>query len=170
MRKTERFYQKNDIFVMKQQSFTLKNIGVIRTPFQHTGEAPKQGVFEPESEGRVELFEDYREGLKDLEKFSHAILIFYFHKMEETKLTGIPPMDTEEHGIFAIRGPQRPNHLGLTNVRIKEIRGTQIFVAGVDMLDNTPLLDIKPYIRELDSREDSNSGWIKDLMGRDGQK
>ncbi|MGM0530775.1 MAG: tRNA (N6-threonylcarbamoyladenosine(37)-N6)-methyltransferase TrmO [Bacteroidota bacterium] len=155
---------------MEQKNFILANIGIIRTPFQHTNEAPKQGVFEPESEGRIELFEDYREGLKDLDQFSHAILIFYFHKIEEMKLTGTPPMDTEERGIFAIRGPQRPNHLGLTIVRIKEIQGTQILVTGVDMLDKTPLLDIKPYIRELDSWCDASSGWVKGFMGEDGQE
>lgn len=155
---------------MKQEEFILKNIGIIRTPFQNKNEAPKQGAFDPESEGTIELFEDYKEGLKDLEKFSHAILIFYFHEINEIKLTGIPPMDTEERGIFAIRGPQRPNHLGLTIVRIKEIKGTQIFVTGVDMLDKTPLLDIKPYIMELDSRNDAGSGWVKDLMGGNGQE
>jgi tRNA-Thr(GGU) m(6)t(6)A37 methyltransferase TsaA len=153
---------------MKQETFILKNIGIIRTPFKNKSEAPKQGTFEPESEGKIELFEAYREGLKDLEKFSHAILIFYFHKVEEMKLTGIPPMDNEERGIFAIRGPQRPNHLGLTVVRIKEIKGTEIFIKGVDMLDKTPLLDIKPYIRDLDSREDAGAGWIKDFMGGNG--
>ncbi|MFP4621201.1 MAG: tRNA (N6-threonylcarbamoyladenosine(37)-N6)-methyltransferase TrmO [Bacteroidales bacterium] len=155
---------------MKQETFIVKNIGIIRTPYRDKDEAPRQGTFEPESEGRVEVFEDYQPGLKDLEKFSHAILIFYFHRMDEMKLTGIPPMDTEERGIFAIRGPQRPNHLGLTIVRIKEIKGNQIFVRGVDMLDKTPLLDIKPYIKELDGREDAGSGWVKDIMGGDGSE
>mgnify|MGYP006304136429 CR=1 FL=1 len=155
---------------MKQETFTLKNIGIIRTPFKEKIEAPRQGTFQPESEGRIELFEDYREGLKDLEKFSHAILIFYFHKVEEMKLTGTPPMDNEERGIFAIRGPQRPNHLGLTIVNIKEIRGNQIFIEGVDMLDKTPLLDIKPYIQDLDSHRDASSGWIKGMMGGNGSE
>ena len=155
---------------MRQETFILKNIGLIRTPFKEKSDAPRQGTFEPESEGRIELFDEYKEGLKDLEKFSHAILIFYFHKVEEMKLKGTPPMDKEERGIFAIRGPQRPNHLGLTIVKINEIKGTQIFIQGVDMLDKTPLLDIKPYIKDLDSREDAGSGWIKDMMGGNGSE
>lgn len=155
---------------MKQEKFVLENIGVIRTPFKQKSDAPRQGTFDPKSEGRIELFEDYKKGLKDLEKFSHAILIFYFHKIEEMRLTGTPPMDNEERGIFAIRGPQRPNHLGLTIVKIKEIKGTRIFIQGVDMLDKTPLLDIKPYIKDLDSREDAGSGWVKDIMGGNGSE
>lgn len=147
-----------------QENIVMENIGIIRTPFQDSGEAPKQGVFAPESEGTIELLEDYEEGLKDLEKFSHAILIFYFHKVREVGLTGRPPMDNKERGIFAIRGPHRPNHIGMTIVRIRKIKGFQVLVSGVDMLDKTPLLDIKPYIRELDCREDADSGWAKDFF------
>jgi formylmethanofuran dehydrogenase subunit E len=147
-----------------QENFQLKNIGIIRTPFRDRREAPKQGTDHPDSEGRIELFDEYRQGLKDLDTFSHAILIFYFHEVQNEGLTGIPPMDNKERGIFAIRGPHRPNHLGLTIVKIKEINGSEILISGVDMLDKTPLLDIKPYIKELDCREDADSGWTKEYL------
>lgn len=148
---------------MKEETIRLKSIGIIRTPFRNSGEAPKQGIFAPDSEGIIELFEAYKEGLKDLERFSHAILVFYFHEIMEERLTGTPPMDTRERGVFSIRSPFRPNHIGLTVVRIQKVEDVRVIVSGVDMLDQTPLLDIKPHIRDLDNRDDSGPGWLKDI-------
>ncbi len=100
-------------------------------------------------------------GLKDLDGFSHAILIYHFHKSESEKLVGKPYLENEEHGIFAIRSPHRPNHIGLSVVRIMRIEANRLYFSEVDILDGTPLLDIKPYVRQFDSRDDAVSGWIE---------
>ena len=136
-----------------EQNIQMKPIGIVRTPYKTREMAPKQGAHKPDQEGTIELFEAYKAGLKDLETFSHAIVLFYFHGM-----------DGKERGIYATRGPQRPNHIGLTIVQIKQITEAHLLVSGVDMLDGTPILDIKPYIREIDCREDADSGWAKEFL------
>ena len=138
-----------------KQTFNLKPIGIIYTSYYEQNDAPRQGTLKPNQEGTIEIFEDYQKGLKDLNRFSHLILIFYFHKSTRENLTATPPNEMKERGIFATRGPHRPNHLGITVVKIKEIRKNQLLVEGVDMLNETPLLDIKPYVKELDCRENA---------------
>ena len=128
----------------------LQTIGTIYTPYRDTGEIPRQGVLEPKTEGRVLLKEAYRQGLDGLDQFTHAVLIFYFHHSGEARLEGIPPGADKPRGVFAIRGPHRPNHLGLSVVAIRELREEGFTFTGVDMLDETPLLDIKPYVKILD--------------------
>jgi len=142
------------------QTIELKPIGIIRTPYQEKKDIPIQGIFKDDIEGYIELDEHYRTGLKDLDGFSHAILIYYFHLSPAEHLEGVPYLEDEPHGIFAIRSPHRPNHLGLSVVRIKAIKGNQIHFTEADMLDGTPLLDIKPYIKYFDCREDVISGWV----------
>jgi len=136
------------------QTFKLKPIGTIYTPYHDLDDTPRQGIYAADREGIIKIFEAYKEGLKDLKRFSQVILIFYFHKNNEERLTATPPKDYKERGVYSTRAPHRPNHLGLTIVKIKEIRKNQLIVEGVDMLNGTPLLDIKPYIKELDSRND----------------
>lgn len=122
----------------------LKPIGIIHTLYQESKDIPIQWTFKPEGEGWVELDEQYARGLKDLDGFSHALLIYYFHQTREEHLEGMPYPEDMAHGIFAIRSPHRPNHPGLSVVKIKEIKGNIIFFTEADMLDGTPLLDIKP--------------------------
>lgn len=122
---------------------------------------PIQGIFKPEVEAWLELDEKYVPGLKDLDGFSHAILIYYFHKTDKTHLQGQPYLEDETHGIFAIRSPHRPNHLGFTIVKILRIENNRLYFSDVDMLDNTPLLDIKPYNPHFDHRENVKIGWIE---------
>jgi len=138
----------------------LTPIGIIHTPYETTNEMPIQGTFEKDVEGWVELDEKYMSGLKDLDGFSHAILIYYFHLSDEAKLEGKPYLEDIKHGIFAIRSPNRPNHLGLSVVKIKEIKGNKLYFTEVDMLEGTPLLDIKPYVKYFDCREHAISGWL----------
>ena len=137
----------------------IQSIGVIHSPYKDTVAIPRQGVLEPEREGRVELLDQYKEGLEGLERFTHAVLIFYFHQAGEEKLKGTPPGTDEARGVFAIRGPHRPNRLGLSVVRIRRMTENGFVFSGVDMLDGTPLLDIKPYVRMLDDQVSSGTGF-----------
>lgn len=138
----------------------LTPIGIIHTPYKEPKSIPIQGVFKAHVEGFVELEEKYVPGLKSLEGFSHAILIYYFHRSDHECLQGTPYLEDEKHGIFAIRSPHRPNHLGFSIVKIKNITGNTMSFTEVDMLDGTPLLDIKPYTKYFDCREHVVSGWL----------
>ena len=109
------------------------------------------------------------DGLKDSAAFSHAILLYYFHQSHSEKAVGRPFLENEEHGIFAIRSPHRPNHIGLSVVRIKSVEGNRLHFTQVDILDGTPLLDIKPYVKQFDSRENAVCGWI-DKHFENGQR
>lgn len=129
---------------------TIEPIGVIHSPYQDTEEIPRQGVLKPQAEGRVEVDTPYREGLEGLDQFSHAVLIFYFHESTSEKLRGTPPGADKSRGVFAIRGPHRPNHLGLSVVEILRLTEDGFVFSGVDMLDGTPLVDIKPHVGGLD--------------------
>lgn len=142
-------------------AIAMQPIGVIRSSYREAKETPIQGVFSGNAEAHVELKPEYAVGLKDLDGFSHAILIYHFHKSESEKLVGKPYLENEEHGIFAIRSPHRPNHIGLSVVRIMRIEANRLYFSEVDILDGTPLLDIKPYVRQFDSRDDAVSGWIE---------
>ena len=139
----------------------LTPIGVIRTPYIEPKDIPIQGRFKDDVEGWLELREEYVPGLKDLEGFSHLILLYHFHRSERQEIEGLPYLEEESHGIFAIRSPHRPNHLGLSIVRIQRIEGNRIYFTEVDMLDGTPLLDIKPYVPEFDRQTDIRTGWLE---------
>jgi len=139
---------------------TYRAIGVIHTPFREQADTPIQGTFS-DAEGTVEVFPEFAAGLKDIEGFSYLFLIYHFHKAEGYSLTAKPFLDgSEVRGVFAIRHFRRPNPVGLSIVELKQVRGNVLEVAGIDVLDGTPLLDIKPYIRQFDCREDARSGWV----------
>ncbi|MBD3289598.1 tRNA (N6-threonylcarbamoyladenosine(37)-N6)-methyltransferase TrmO [candidate division KSB1 bacterium] len=138
----------------------LKPIGIIHTPYHETKDIPIQGKFRAEGEGYAELDEKYIDGLIHLDDFSHAFLIYHFHRSDKEHIQGKPFLEDETHGIFAIRSPHRPNHLGISIVRIIRIEKNRIYFAEADMLDGTPVLDIKPYIKHFDCREDVVSGWV----------
>jgi tRNA-Thr(GGU) m(6)t(6)A37 methyltransferase TsaA len=139
----------------------LKPIGIIHTPYKEPKGMPIQGKFKKGIKGKIEIFPQYKQGLKDIEGFSHLILIYYFDRSKEEKLLGKPFLGDKEHGIFAIRSPHRPNHLGVSIVKLEKVKGNIIIFSEVDMLDNTPLLDIKPYVQYFDSRKCVKSGWIR---------
>jgi len=146
---------------------TIKPIGIIRTPYTEPEGMPIQGRFKDDVTGRAELLPEYREGLKDLDGFSHVILIYHFNRAKKTKLVGRPFLEDEEHGIFAIRGPSRPNHIGFSIVRLVRVEEGTLIFSEVDILDETPLIDIKPYISHFDARVDARNGWV-DKHFRDG--
>lgn len=122
---------------------------------------PIQGKFKSGVKGWVELKKEYIGGLKDLGDFSHAIIIYYFHKSEKIEIQGKPFLKDDKHGIFAIRSPHRPNHIGLSIVKIENIEDNKLYFSEVDVLDETPVLDIKPYVRHFDARDNSVSGWLE---------
>lgn len=143
------------------ETFTVKPIGLIRTPYAEDTAAPPQRTLRPDVPGTVEVFDDYAPGLRDLEGFSHLMLLYYFHRAAGEELLVRPYLDDARHGVFATRHPRRPNHLGVTTVRLVERRGNVLAVTGVDMLDGTPLLDVKPYVPEFDLvRGAVRCGWL----------
>jgi len=136
-------------------------IGTIKTPFSDLTGMPIQPAGATGICGTVHLFEQYRPGLKDLEGFSHIVLLYLFHRSEGYKLEVIPYLDTEPRGLFATRAPKRPNPIGLSVVQLDRIEDDVVHVQNVDMLDGTPLLDIKPYVPEFDSQTDIRTGWLE---------
>jgi tRNA-Thr(GGU) m(6)t(6)A37 methyltransferase TsaA len=139
---------------------TVQPIGVIHSPYKDTKGIPIQGTFDDKVEAWIELRDGYAGGLKDLDGFSHAVLIYYFHRSHREEIEGRPFLEQEKHGIFAIRSPHRPNHIGLSVVKIKSIQDNRMHFTEVDVLDGTPLLDIKPYVKYFDSRDNVISGWL----------
>ena len=135
-------------------------IGVIHSPYKQDKDIPIQGIFKGGVEAWIELKDKYVGGLKDLDKFSHAIILYYFHKSQREEIQGRPFLEQDKHGIFAIRSPHRPNHIGLSIVKIKRIEANKIYFSQVDMLDGTPVLDIKPYVKYFDSRNNVKCGWL----------
>ena len=111
--------------------------------------------------GSVRIFSKYAEGLRDIEGFSHLFLIYAFHHCTSYQLTVTPFLDTISRGVFATRAPRRPNAIGLSTVRLIETKGTTLVIEDVDILDGTPLLDLKPYVPAFDSYPDASSGWLE---------
>jgi tRNA-Thr(GGU) m(6)t(6)A37 methyltransferase TsaA len=138
-----------------------KPIGVIHSPFKEPQGTPIQPAGGKGIEGMVEVFPEYAEGLKDVEGFSHIILIYHFHLSKEPLLKVKPYMDNEAHGVFAMRGPSRPNPIGISVVRLIKIRENILHIQDVDIVDGTPLLDIKPYVPEFDIRQAEKIGWLE---------
>ncbi|MBN2489038.1 MAG: tRNA (N6-threonylcarbamoyladenosine(37)-N6)-methyltransferase TrmO [Methanosarcinaceae archaeon] len=137
-----------------------KPIGVIHSPFKEPRGVPIQPTAAKGVRGTVELEPEYVDGLKDIEGFSHIILIFHLHMSEGYSLKVKPFLDDHLHGLFTTRAPRRPNPIGISVVRLLKVEGRVLHVEGVDMVDGTPLLDIKPYIPGLDDRKAERIGWL----------
>jgi tRNA-Thr(GGU) m(6)t(6)A37 methyltransferase TsaA len=127
---------------------------------------PIQPSSESSGLGTVEIFPEFSEGLKDLSGFSHIYLLYHFHKMYQSKLLVTPFLDTETHGIFATRAPSRPNPIGISLVKIVSLENNLIHVDHVDILDGTPLLDIKPYVPEFENARAVRIGWLENAKGQ----
>ncbi|MEA3489548.1 MAG: tRNA (N6-threonylcarbamoyladenosine(37)-N6)-methyltransferase TrmO [Candidatus Omnitrophota bacterium] len=143
------------------EKIEYKPIGIVHTPFKEQAGTPIQPVGGKDIEGTVEVFSEYARGLKDIEGFSHIILLFHFHLSKKVSLVARPYMDDTEHGIFAIRGPSRPNPIGMSIVRLDRREGDLLHIRDVDIIDGTPLLDIKPYVPEFDRKEGTRTGWLE---------
>ena len=153
---------------------TFTPIGVIHSIHQEPEETPIQPVYARGLLGRAEIRAEYAEGLKDLDGFSHLILLYHFHRAGPVQLTVQPFIDDEPRGLFATRHPRRPNPIGLSVVRLLRIEGATLELEDVDILDGTPLLDIKPFIPGFDTARDARSGWTEavdeETASRRGQR
>ena len=138
----------------------LKPIGIIHSPFKGKKETPIQ-PFKSKASGRVEVFKKYRQGLTDIDGFSYIILIYRFHKSKGYSLLVKPFLDAKKRGVFATRAPRRPNQIGMSVVKLAGKKGNILKVKGVDVLDGTPLLDIKPYVPEFSVKTKVKVGWLR---------
>ena len=141
-----------------------KPIGIIHSPFKEAKGTPIQPDAAKDIEGIIEVFSDYGNGLLDLTGFSHIIILFHCHLIKGYQLKVKPYMDDIEHGLFATRAPARPNPIGLSVVELIKIEKERLFVKGIDVIDGTPLLDIKPYVPEFDRRETIKIGWLENKI------
>jgi tRNA-Thr(GGU) m(6)t(6)A37 methyltransferase TsaA len=142
--------------------FEIKQIGIIHSPYRTKEECPIQGNVKPEGKGQVEVFPEYEEALETIETFSHIILFYMLDRAGEIKLCRPTFLDDEPHGLFASRHPSRPNGIGFSVVRLEKRNKNILEVSGIDVLDGTPLIDIKPYIPRFDCFPDANNGWLKE--------
>ena len=147
----------------------LTPIGIIHTPFKKLTDMPIQPSGAKGVKGKIEIDPEFSAGLKDLEGFSHIYVIYHFHQTTETRLTVTPFLDDHPRGLFATRAPTRPNPIGLSVLSLKNINGNILEVENVDMLDGTPLLDIKPYVPEFDQPEEVRTGWLQKARERSRQ-
>ncbi len=145
--------------------FTPWPIGFVKSPYKNTGEIPKGLGAKHEAEGVLEILPEFEIGLTDIEGFSHLFVIWVFDRSQGFELLGRPPSDNRPHGVFATRSPRRPNPIGLTVVELLRRDGVRLHVRGVDMLDGTPILDIKPYLSSI-PEEALRRGWLAEAEAR----
>ena len=146
---------------------SLKPIGTIRSPYTSTADIPKGPGAKHEAEGVLELLPELELGLTDIEGFSHLYVIWVFDRAEGYDLLSKPPTDNRQHGVFATRAPRRPNPIGLSVVQLLRRAGPRLHVRGLDMLDGTPILDIKPYLSSVPAA-DLRRGWLAEAEARGG--
>lgn len=144
----------------------FQSIGVIHTPFKESHGMPIQPAAGKGVKARVEVFDEFRGGLKDLDGFSHIILLYHFHRSRGFELEVTPFLDIEKRGLFATRAPNRPNSIGLSIVKLNSIEKGVLHIENVDILDGTPLLDIKPYVQDFDEQTDVRTGWLEKARER----
>jgi tRNA-Thr(GGU) m(6)t(6)A37 methyltransferase TsaA len=145
--------------------FTSKPIGSVSSPYKTTSEIPKGFGVKHEAEGILNIQPEFALGLTDIEGFSHLIVLWEFDRSQGFELLGTPPIDNRPHGVFATRSPRRPNPIGLTIVELLRREGAQLHVCGVDMLNGTPILDIKPYLSSIPN-EKLRRGWMSEAEAR----
>lgn len=144
-----------------EPSIHYKPIGIIHTPFKDPHDAPIQPAFAKEAEGTVDIYPEYAEGLADLDGFSHIILLYHLHLSSGFSMKVKPFLDDRLRGLFATRAPARPNPIGISVVRFLKVEGAKLHVRNADMLDGTPLLDIKPYVPAFEEQRNVKIGWLE---------
>jgi tRNA-Thr(GGU) m(6)t(6)A37 methyltransferase TsaA len=140
---------------------TFEPIGIIHSPFTDLADMPIQPTGEKAAEGTLEIYPAFRDALADLEGFSHIYALYFFHKVNGWQPKVVPFLDKQPRGLFSTRAPRRPNPIGLSLLKILAVEGGSVRVAGVDILDGTPLLDIKPYIPGFENPQDVHIGWLE---------
>ncbi|MDP2798472.1 MAG: tRNA (N6-threonylcarbamoyladenosine(37)-N6)-methyltransferase TrmO [Deltaproteobacteria bacterium] len=144
----------------------LRPIGIIRSPFKDIKGMPIQPTAARGVTGTIEIEPEYVDGLRDIEGFSHLILVYHFHLSEGYSLEVMPFLDDHLHGVFATRAPRRPNPIGISTVRLVKVEGRTLQIEDVDVVDGTPLLDIKPYVPEFDSPKAKRIGWLSGKVNK----
>jgi tRNA (adenine37-N6)-methyltransferase len=147
------------------QTWTMRPVGFVHSPFSEPHQVPRGLGAKHEEEGVLEILPEFETGLKDIDGFSHLFVLWVFDRSKGYELEGTPPCDTHSHGVFASRSPFRPNPIGLTIVRLLSREGNKLLVRGVDMLDGTPILDIKPYMSGV-SESELKRGWLAEAEAR----
>jgi len=141
----------------------INPIGFIHSELKEASNVPIQPVYAKGCKGRAKIYPDYQQGLTDLEGFSHIFIIYYFHRAAPSSLMVKPYLDNNKRGVFATRSPRRPNPIGISLVHLEKREGNILYLDHVDMLDGTPILDIKPYVPDFDDRENVKIGWLNGL-------
>jgi tRNA (adenine37-N6)-methyltransferase len=147
--------------------FTSRPIGFVSSPYKNTSEIPKGLGAQHEADGVLRILPEFEQGLTDIEGFSHLFVVWEFDRSQGFELLGTPPSDNRQHGVFATRSPRRPNPIGLTTVELQRREGVELYVRGVDMLDGTAILDIKPYLSSVPA-ERLRRGWLAEAEARKG--
>ncbi|MBK9990150.1 MAG: tRNA (N6-threonylcarbamoyladenosine(37)-N6)-methyltransferase TrmO [Verrucomicrobia bacterium] len=154
---------------MNPSSIVFQSIGSVRSPHTDPTATPIQPIYAKDCPGRVEILPEFAEGLADIEGFSHVYLIYHLHRAPAAKLRVKPFLQDIEHGVFATRAPCRPNPLGMSLVRLLRREGNILYIEGVDILDGTPVIDIKPYAPRYDAAENPRGGWTDDVSDAEAQ-
>ena len=141
-------------------------IGIIHSPFKENVGIPRQAAGASDIKGTIEVFSEFADGLKSLDGFSHLVVIFHLHMVKNPSLKAHPPWDGREHGVFATRSPYRPNPIGVSVVRLEKLDKNILHISGIDMADGSPVLDIKPYVPDLNPTENIRIGWLTDKVDR----
>lgn len=147
------------------KNIELEPIGQIHSEFKTPNGIPRQAAAARDHRARIEIFEKFRPGLKDIEGFSHIMVVFYMHLAERTELTAHPPWDGKTRGVFSTCSPYRPARLGVSVVELEKVEQGSLHIKGVDMADGSPVVDIKPYIPQLFPAQDVKTGWLKNAKG-----
>jgi tRNA (adenine37-N6)-methyltransferase len=145
--------------------FTSRPIGFVSSPYEDASQVPKGLGAKHEADGVLKILPEFEPGLTDIEGFSHLIVLWEFDRSQGFELLGMPPSDNRPHGVFATRSPRRPNPIGMTTVELRRREGCELHVRGVDMLDGTPILDIKPYLSSI-AAEKLRRGWLAEAEAR----
>lgn len=145
----------------------IEPIGIIHSPHKNKQDCPLQPLYAADAIGRVEVYAPYVKGLKDIETFSHIYIIYLFDRAGEVKLIRQTFLDDNTHGIYATRHPCRPNGVGMSIVKLRERCGNILVVEGIDVLDQTPLIDIKPYVARFDRIDSTSEGWMENIQWRE---
>ena len=146
------------------KNYNYKPIGIIHSEYKQKEGVPIQGVLSKRSKGWIDIFPEFEEGLKDIDGFSHIFLIYCFHLSKGYSLLTKPFLEDKEHGVFATRAPKRPNPIGISVVKLEKSENNKLYISEVDIIDGTPLLDIKPYISKFDARDNTKMGWVKNKL------
>lgn len=144
-------------------NITFRPIGIVHSPYKDPRNMPIQPAAGKGVGAQVEVYPEFRAGLKDLDGFSHVVLLYHFHRNDAYKLHVVPFMDDQERGVFATRAPRRPNGIGLSVVELERIEDGILHIRNVDILDGTPVLDIKPYVPEFEADTEIRTGWLEEV-------